>query len=227
MKLDTSMSFRATTLRRSTQFVFLALLLAAPAFAQAPNSPIIFANQEAITVSFVKAPNISTENSSYSGGSDETTQWLKVEFHYAVQPATGDFLDSAEFKIWIEGRDLLATDAPTKEGIAVGFTGSVTYVNIPKGKDQYGVFYVHPSTLARYNTGLGPTDFDRKFNIHIEAFVGGAKMDYFDKKKEPDLNWYQQLRAIPGLVYRQNQTPFIVSDSARYPAIKLPDNATQ
>ena len=100
---------------------------------------------------------------------------------------TTKFLDSVEFKVWIEGLDLLAKDAPVAgKGVAVSFTGSVTYVNIPQGKDNYGVFYVHPSTLDRYSAGGGADDFDRKFNIHMEAYVGGALMDAIDKNKETD-----------------------------------------
>ena len=46
-------------------------------------------------------------------------------------------------------------------------------------------------------------------------------MDNIDKTKEQDMNWFAQLRAISGLVYRQDQCPFIVCDVNRYPAIRL------
>jgi len=82
-------------------------------------------------------------------------------------------------------------------------------------------FYVHPSTLKRY-CKLAPTDFERTFNIHMEASVGGKVMDTFDKKKEQDPNWYQPLKPLSGFVYRQNQCIFAVADPSRYPAIKLP-----
>ena len=131
-------------------------------------------------------------------------------------------MDAVEFKVWIEGLDLLAPDAPVKgKGVAVGLTGSVTYVNIAAGKDIFGVFYVHPSTLGRYSSDRGQDDFDRKFNIHIEAYVGGAVMDAIDKNKEQDKNWFQSLRVIPDLVYRQDQSPFMLIDPDHYPAIKL------
>ncbi len=62
------------------------------------------------------------------------------------------FLDSVEFKIWIEGIDLQSKLAPVPgKGVAVALTGDVTYVNIPAGKDIYGCFYVHPDTLVRYS----------------------------------------------------------------------------
>lgn len=225
LKLHTSMSFRATTLRRYSWAGLLLGLMVVPVHGQAANSPVAFVNQAAITTSFVSTPSLIGAEG--SGGSNQNSQWLKVEFHYGITPAKGDYQDAVEFKIWIEGRDLLATDAPVKgQGVAVGLTGSVTYVNIPRDKDNYGVFYVHPSTLGRYSAGGGADDFEHKFNIHIEAYVGGNKMDYFDKNKERDLNWYQTLRPVPGLVYRQDQCPFLVVDCDRYPAIKASE-ATQ
>ena len=217
------MSFRATALRRSHPVLFLLALIAAqPAFGQLKTSPIAFVNQEAITATFVAAPYVMSPDSTTSAPS-APGKWLKVEFHYGTTPALmTKYVDAVEFKVWIEGLDLLATDAPVPgKGVAVGLTGSVTYVNIPAGKDCYGVFYVHPSTLGRYSTDRGYEDFDRKFNVHIEAYVGGALMDAIDKNKEKDPNWYQQLRVIPNLVYRQDQSPFLLTDSDRYPAIKL------
>ena len=112
------------------------------------------------------------------------------------------------------------------KGVAVALTGSVTYVNVPAGKDLYGVFYVHPNTLGRYSGDRGYEDFDRKYNIHIEANVGGVLMDAIDKKKDPSgPTWFQPLIPIANLVYRQDQTPFIIADPDRYPAIKLTEPA--
>ncbi len=187
--------------------------------AQVANSPVMFVNQNAIVTSFVQTTNLGGG----SGSSSDNNQWLKIEFHYSVNPAVGDYLNEVQFKVWVEGLDLLAPDAPIPgKGVAVALTGSVTYLNVLKGKDAYGVVYVHPSTLGRYSAGGGYQDFDRKFNIHVEADVDGKPVDVFDKNKETDPNWYQPLRPIPGLIYLQNQSPFITTDADRYPALKLP-----
>ena len=119
----------------------------------------------------------------------------------------------------------MPTNAPAR-GRRVGLTGTVTYVNVAAGKDVYGVFYrssLHAGALQRRSAA--PRDFDRKFNIHIEAYVGGAKMDYYrqEPRTRTGLDWYKSIRRrFPDLVYRQDQTPFIVGRSDRYPAIKLP-----
>ncbi len=217
------MSFRVTTLKRSLLPVLLVGIAALPLVAQVPNAPIVFA-QSAITTSFVSAPQLGGTG----GGTNGDTQWLKVELHYSVvPPATSKFVDSAEFRVWIEGRDLYAPEAPTKDGIAVGLTGTVTYVNLAAAKDGYAVFYLPPATIARFSTARGSSDFDRTFNIHAEAYVGGTKVDYFDKNKEADANWYQSLKPLSGFVYRQDQGPFILADPDRYPPIKLPPAVTQ
>jgi len=187
--------------------------------AQVANSPVVFPDRDAITTSFVQANNW--------GGSDRSTgaQWLKIEFHYQVKPTVGDYEDEIQFNIWVEGRDMLDPTGEPGKGVAVGLTGSVSYVNVIKGRDMYGVVYLHPSTLGRYNGGGGQSDFEKKFNIHVEATVGGQYMDSIDRNKEQDNAWYKQLKAIPGLLYIQNQSPFITTDPDRYPALKLPKSS--
>jgi hypothetical protein len=212
------MSFRVTALWRNVGAVVLLGFASMPVLAQVPNSPIVFA-QSAITTSFVTPTSLGGG----SGGENSDAQWLKVEFHYSVAPQTPlKFVDSVEFRVWVEGRDLYAPEATTREGIAVALTGTVTYVNLATTKDAYGVFYIPPGTLARYSTDHGTSDFDRLFNIHVEAYVAGTRVDYFDKNKETDGNWYQQLKPLTGFVYRQDQSPFIITDANRYPPIKQP-----
>ena len=221
------MSFRATLLRRRHLALFFIGLVAAPsAFGQAKDSPVAFVNQEAITTSFVQAPNLAGTSGASAGGN---TQWLKVEFHYGTTAAlTTPFLDSIQFKVWIEGLDLQAKNAPVPgKGASVALTGDVTYINVPAGKDLYGVFYVHPNTLVRYSDDRGYEQFERKYDVHVEAYVGGALMDAIDKNKEQDPNWFKPLTPVANLVYRQNQTPFIIADPDRYPAIKLPADTAQ
>jgi hypothetical protein len=214
------MSFRATTLRRLHLVVLLIGLVSVPVVAQVANSPVVFVNQDAVVTSFIQATNM--------GGNDRSTagQWFKVEFHYGVTPAVGDYLDSVTFKVWVEGRDMFDPQGEAGKGVAVALTGQVTYVNVLKGKDVYGVVYVHPSALGRYSGPGGTSDFDRKFNIHVEADVDGKPVDTFDKNKETDPNWYQPLKPVPGLLFLQNQSPFITTDPDRYPELKLPASAS-
>ena len=215
-------------LRRSLLAAMLLSWIASPAaFGQLTDasgkviSPIAFSNFNAVTTTFVSAANQGgTEGAAAAGN----VQWLKVEFHYGTTAAMATrYLDSVEFKVWIEGLDPDAKN-PTQssgKGVAIALTGSITYVNIPQAKDLYGVVYVHPSTMDRYSDDHGFENYDKKYNVHVEAHVGGALMDAIDKNKEKDLNWYKALTPVPGLVYRMDQSPFIMADSDRYPAMKL------
>lgn len=219
MKLERTMRFHVTALKRNLLGIILAGVSLGHSWGQAANSPIVFQGPDAITTTMVDAPNVGRTESS---GGGQNSQWLKVEFHYTVAPTSGaPFLDSVEFRIWLEGRDLYDPKATTAQGTAVGLTGTVTYVNLAATRDAYGVFYVSPSALARYSTKDGATDFTEKFNVHVEAYVAGAKVDYFDKTKEQDPAWFSKLQVVPDMVFRQNQCVFIVNDPTRYPQIKL------
>jgi len=192
---------------------------AAPAQARIIN----FANEQAVTSSFVQAPAVGSSSGPLNS---DNTNWLKIEFHYSVNPADPvkyPWVDSAQFKVWIEGRDLYAKNAPGTDGVAVCLTGSVTYINLEKARDAYGVVYVHPDVLSRYCGTGSYEDFDRKFNVHVEAYVDGKLVDYFDKNKDVD-KWWTAPTAVPNLVLRQDQTPFLMSDVTRYPQIKLPSS---
>ena len=221
-QLEGSMSFRATTLRQLLWGAFLFASVSGITFAQEGARVLAFAHEDAVVTTFVQAVNKGSGDNS-GGTSDQDVKWLKVEFHYSVNPPQGNYLDEVQFKVWIEGRDLYDPQGQPGKGMPVMLTGTVTYVNVPKGKDNYGVFYVHPSTLGRYSTDKGVTDFDRTFNVHVEADIAGAAVDAADKNKEQDLNWYQPYKTIPGLVYRQNECPFINDNPDRYPAIKQPE----
>ena len=63
-------------------------------------------------------------------------------------------------------------------------------------------------------------------NIELDDLISSGViglMDAIDKNKdkETDKNWFQALKALDGLVYRQNQCAFLLADPGRYPAIKL------
>jgi hypothetical protein len=225
MKLERSMRFHLTTLKRSFLGILLTAFSLGHGWGQAANSPVVFQSSNAITTTMVEVPSVGGRDDN-SGSSNANTKWLKIEFHYSVTPKTTvPFLDSIEFRIWVEGRDLYDPAAPTAEGTAVALTGKVTYVNVAATRDSYGSFYVSPSALARYSTKEGVSDFTEKFNVHVEAYIDGAKVDYFDKNKEQNPTWFSTLKAVTGMVYRQDQCPFIVNDVSRYPQIKLVEPA--
>jgi hypothetical protein len=214
------MAFHPTAFRRLVTLVLLAGAMSIRSWGQAADSPIKFLAPEAITTTLVDAPSVGGSSAPLGEG----VQWLKIEYHYQIDPkGTTPFVDSIQFNITVEARDLYAKNATTPDGISVGLTGSETYINLAATRDGYGVFYIHPSTLARYASKNGTGDFTEKFNIHLEAMVDGKLADYIDKQTDPmGLDWYKALTPVTGLVLRQDQCCFIVSDPSRYPQLKTP-----
>ena len=145
------MSFRATALWRHHLVVALVGLISGPAMAQVANSPVVFVNQNAIVTSFLPTNNFGGSDRSNTGGNN---QWMKVEFHYGVTPAVGDYLNEVQFKVWIEGLDLLAPDAPVPgKGVAVALTGSTLTLGSMVG-------FVALFGMAARNTILLVSHFD-------------------------------------------------------------------
>jgi len=194
-------------------------------YAQTQARVIQFFNEESVTTTLVAAPAV---GSTSGGSSTDNSNWLKVEWHYGINPADPKkfpWIDSVQFKVYVEARDLYSSAVPpgSQDGVAICLTGSVTYLNLAQARDGYGVVYLHPSTLARYAGNGGTEDFDRKFNVKVEAYVGGKLVDYQSKnphdKGGPDWNKIITV-SVPNLVLRQDQTPFLMADSIRYPMLK-------
>ncbi len=203
--------------------------------AQEDNSrfPIVL---QKIVSDLVDPPNLGAFSSNpytnqSSGNSQRNKKWLRVEFTYDVNPpqtnpnVEAQYLDEATFKVWIEARDYADPRAASQgQGLPVAFVGSVTYVNLYKGKGQFGAVFLHPATVERYggpNNGIQNFMATDKYDVHVEASVGGQPICGLDRLKETSQTWYQQLKPLNGLVYNKDQTPFIVFEPERYPAIKL------
>ena len=224
-KLERNMAFHPTMFKRLLVVSLLAGVALTRSFGQAADSPIKFLGPEAIVVTMVDPPTVGSSSTARG----EAGQWLKIDYKFQITPkAQSAFVDSVTFSITVEGRDLYATDAPTADGVPIGLTGNATYINLAASKEAHGVFYIHPSTMARYSTKSGIRDFTSRFNIHIDAMVEGKLADYFDLKTDPSgPDWYKPstgtgagLRPVPNLVYRQDQCCFIVNDPSQYPELK-------
>ncbi len=131
-KLDTTMSFRAMGLKRSLGVALMVMAAASSAaLAQMVKPPVAMLTAARIgqdyaqgqkprlihfTTSKLLRCSFSRRHRSGSNsgplGSDNTN-WLKVEFHYSINPddpQKNPWIDSVQFKVWIEGRDLYAAN---------------------------------------------------------------------------------------------------------------------
>ncbi|HEY3901671.1 MAG TPA: Amuc_1102 family pilus-like protein [Chthoniobacter sp.] len=94
--------------------------------------------------------------------------------------------------------------------------GSVTYINIPSGKDHYAVMYIPPRTLDKLTGGKPLTQSDIA-NVWITAKSQGATIAVAALKPE---NIPTNLPHLSGLILNKNQTPFAPLYYDRYETIK-------
>ncbi len=113
--------------------------------------------------------------------------WLEVEIGYETKIDDIDELSFA-YQILVEGKLL---------------DGSVTYVNIPKGKDHFAVMYIAPRSLEKLTNGktLNPANINVWVTVSRQGEVLDAPAAY---RPAPIPNLPHQ----PGLVLNKNETPF-------------------
>ncbi|MEM1059511.1 MAG: hypothetical protein AAGK14_09710 [Verrucomicrobiota bacterium] len=153
----------------------------------------------------------------------EDTDWMVINFSYEVAPLNqAAFLDEAEFRVYVEVLTKRDPRAKDFDGEGAVLTGSVTYVNIPEGENN-GVVYIPPQTVARYGGRKELERVNPECNIFIEAFANRRQVDgrSMNAERGNQANWYQAMQQIDGLIFRQNQSPFIATDTIGYPPIKV------
>jgi hypothetical protein len=98
-------------------------------------------------------------------------------------------------------------------------TGSVTHVNIPKGKDHYSVVYIAPRTLEKLTGGKPLTSASvQNVQVTITSADGVQLADGF--LRPPQGGKLPNLPKTPNLVLNKNETPFAPLFYDRYEAIK-------
>ncbi len=154
-----------------------------------------------ITRSLISAPQFA-----YTGGQSYQTnqrdRWLQVEVEFTAAP---ELTDELTFKYYILFNGSL-------------FTGEVTHVNIPAGRENRSIMYVPPRALARFANNRPITENSCQ-NVAVQIVQQGAV------KAEASLNraapqWFATLPQVSGFVLNKNQTPFAPLYWDRYEQIK-------
>jgi hypothetical protein len=179
------------------------------------NPAVVFAE---IKVDFEEAPDLDAKG--LPKARPANVNWMIITFTYQALPLAGmEFVDELTFKVYIEGLSNEYMGGQLKETPVV-LTGEAVYVNVPKSKEVYGAFFVHPDAVARY----GIEKNANKFNVHVEAFEGGKLQATIGKnRKEKQADWYKAgYPTKAGIVYTQAESPFVASNTESFPALKLP-----
>lgn len=152
-----------------------------------------------ISPAVVKTPEID-----FSGGTKKRStpgSWLEVEVEFEVKADEIDEMTFA-YTIMVEGKLL---------------DGTVTHINIPKGRERYSVMYVAPRTLEKL-TGGRPLSGSSIQNIWVTINRQGQPLaaEAYPKKVE-----IPPLPRISGMVLNKTETPFAPLFWDRYEAIKV------
>jgi hypothetical protein len=182
---------------------FLSLLavggLATEALAQAPIGP------GSIKLGKVEIQGVKTPEYMINGGPQKrskTGTWLEVEIEFETKVDDIDEL-TFSYTIMVENKLL---------------DGTVTHINIPKGREHYSVMYVAPRTLEKLSGGkpLSPASIQ---NAWVTVARQGQILDAPAAFKPG--GGVPNLPHLAGLVLNKNETPFAPLFYDRYEAVKV------
>jgi hypothetical protein len=147
-----------------------------------------------------------TGNAGYS----KDVTWGKIEVDYTNSV---EWADEVEVKLYalLESSKQEKNEGYAREQKASPYTmltGNVTYVNVPQGKENKAVLFIHPYALKRYG---------ELKQIHVEVSYKGvvvSKMDqsFLSTKEKRDVNlkdWWTRVSPVPGQILPHTRTPFM------------------
>lgn len=156
----------------------------------------------AVKIGKIQPAVVKTPEIQFQGGTQKRSKpgdWLEVEVEFEVKPEEIDELTFA-YTIMVENKLL---------------DGSVTHINIPKGRDRFSIMYVAPRTLEKLTGGKALSGASIQ-NAWVIVSRQGQVLDQQAFKAGPIPN----LPHLPGLVLNKNETPFAHLFFDRYEAIK-------
>jgi hypothetical protein len=151
---------------------------------------------------------VTTPVLAYAGGEaaprGQGGRWLQVEAEFALAPAFTDEL-TVRYYILFNGNI---------------FTGEVTHVNVPGGRERRSVIYMPPHVLERY-AGNRPLTLNSVPNVAVQIVQQGVVKDELSLARAA-AQWYATVTPISGLLLNKNETPFAPLYWDRYEQIKMP-----
>jgi hypothetical protein len=150
---------------------------------------------------------VTTPVFAYAGGEaaprGQGGRWLQVEVEFAAAAFTDEL--TVRYYILFNGNM---------------FTGEVTHLNVPGGRERRSVIYMPPHVLERY-AGTRPLTPNSVSNVAVQIVEQGAVKDELSLNRAA-AQWYAALTPISGLLLNKNETPFAPLYWDRYEQIKMP-----
>lgn len=176
--------------------LFSTLALSLSALAQAPIGPGAIKLSKIIP-SIVKSPEYQVQG--IPAKRTKASDWLEVEVEFEVKVEEIDELTFA-YTIMIDNKLV---------------DGSVTHVNIQKGRERYSVVYIAPRSLEKL-TGGHPLTKESVQNVWVVVTRQGLEIARDALKNVAIPN----MQHLTGFVLNKNETPYAPLFYDRYEAIK-------
>ncbi len=196
----------------------LKTLVATAAVLAVVNSPCVQAQDSPVEIRDISAQMLGTPQYNFSRSADQRSdpeEWLAVEVEFSNE---ADMLDELTMRVHVALAQTTGRDGQRY------FTGEVTYVNIFKGRNKFGVMYIAPNSLKMVNEGnmISKNDVEE---IGVELLYKGRVMAQKNMKNDRIGPWWQTMTPIPGHLLNKNQAvPFAPLYWSRYEQIKTPQN---
>jgi len=175
--------------------------LATEVLAQAPDL------RGAIKLGKVELAGVKSPEFMINGGPQKRSKvgtWLEAEVEYETK---AEDIDELTFDYYIEV-DVSAQDKRLR-------TGTVTYINIPKGREHYAVMYIPPRTLEKLAGAKPPGS-----NV-AGAWVTVSHLGQVLDQAGFKLTGKPNLPQAANAVLNKNETPFAPLFYDRYETIKV------
>lgn len=198
---------------------FIGFVLAgfASVLAQAPESaPAVsnWINLRGVESEKVGSPDytVSVRGLRSPPGTSGRVEWLRVYAEYDTAP---NWIDEITFTFYVVLRGN-ADDLPEGADQSNLFSGSVTYIHVPKARRMVADLFLDPNTLARYGE---PTHSAVVVTINGQPAAGQANPQIAPNTPRQNFWWEQRTpNAVPLL--SRKETPFIMVDHDRLPTIQ-------
>ena len=157
----------------------------------------------AVKIGKIEPAGVKTPEFNITGGPQKRSKagtWLEVEVEFETKAEEIDEL-TFTYTIMVENKLL---------------DGSVTHVNIPKGRDHFSVVYIAPRSLEKL-TGGKPLTGAGIQNVLVVVSRQGQELARQALKPTPLPN----LPHLAGIVLNKSETPFAPLFFDRYEAIKV------
>jgi hypothetical protein len=116
--------------------------------------------------------------------------WYQITTEYETAP---EWVDEVEFTYYVLVKNTKNPKGPPQ----TVFKGSVTYINVEKGRHKSDMF-LHPNTLARYGEVQA---------VAVMVNVEG-RLVALDGKPRTNERWWERLAPMDGLLLPRSETPF-------------------